>query len=491
MNVLIATSAAVLVGCSIYAAAQTTDPASTDNTSVAGAQNSRHHRFADYTVIKLRDFEGNESGGNSINDEGLIAGFTHTPANDARHATLWLHGFPFDLGTLGGPNSNVAWPVKNTIGLIAGIAQTADPEPLGQGWSCRAFFNPATSTGRICKAVVWERGEITALPTLGGHNGFATGANNKRQVVGWTETGVEDPSCVRPRQVLQFLPVVWGPDLTQVRALPLLQGDSVGSATAINDKGQVVGISGACGTAVGGVSARRVVLWEKGKVKDLGSLGGIAWNTPMAINERGEVVGFSNTSAADGANFNAQAFIWTRGRGMRNLGTLEGDVLSQALGINIHGQVVGISCTAGFASCRAFLWQNGRMVDLNSLVTGGSDEHLYTANDINDRGEITGQSLNLATQEFSAVWAIPGQSRHGHDSDSARSEIGLARLPPRPEAEDILMQSLSNAKAGERTRVVLPAHVRGELLRSLGLSEATFARGSQVEGNSDVRAHGS
>jgi len=98
-------------------------------------------------------------------------------------------------------------------------------------------------------------------------------------------------------------------------------------------------------------------------------------------------------NANDGATFNARAFLWTRGRGIRSLGTLPGDALSQALGINDQRQVVGISCTAGFAGCRAFLWQNGVMTDLNELVAGEFDEHLFTANDINERGEITGQSL--------------------------------------------------------------------------------------------------
>ena len=38
--------------------------------------------------------------------------------NPSRHAVLWLDGSIIDLGTLGGPNSSVAWPVKNNRGLI-------------------------------------------------------------------------------------------------------------------------------------------------------------------------------------------------------------------------------------------------------------------------------------------------------------------------------------------------------------------------------------
>jgi probable HAF family extracellular repeat protein len=180
---------------------------------------------------------------------------------------------------------------------------------------------------------VWERGAIRALPTLGGSNGFATGSNNRRQVVGWTGTTMQDPTCVPP-QVLQFRPVIWGPGKEQIEVLPSMPGDSVGAATAINDRSQVVGISGICGRAVGRFSAVHAVLWENGAVVHIGNLGGVAWNTPIAINEWGDVVGFSNVSAGDGGAFNAHAFLWTKRDGIRDLGTLPGDALSQALGIN-------------------------------------------------------------------------------------------------------------------------------------------------------------
>src|SRR5205807_9811586 len=129
-------------------------------------------------------------------------------------------------------------------------------------------------------------------------------------------------------------------------ALPIYP---VGAATAINDRGQVVGISGICDRAVGRFSAAHAVLWEGGAVVDLGSLGGVAWNTPMAINQWGDVAGFSNVSASSGGAFNAHAFLWTKRDGIRDLGTLPGDAISQALGINGERQIAGISCSSGFA----------------------------------------------------------------------------------------------------------------------------------------------
>ena len=100
----------------------------------------------------------------------------------------------------------------------------------------------------------------------------------------------------------------------------------------------------------------------------------------------------------DGGAFNAHAFLWTKRDGIRDLGTLPGDALSQALGINNWRQVVGISCTTGFASCRGFLWQNGAMTDLNSIVAPGYSDHIYAAGDINDLGRIPARrSIRLRT----------------------------------------------------------------------------------------------
>ncbi len=111
----------------------------------------------------------------------------------------------------------------------------------------------------------------------------------------------------------------------------MLPGDTSGAATAINDRGQIVGISGICDQAVGRFTASHAVLWEDGKVIDIGNLGGVAWNTPMAINQRGDIVGFSNFSEADGGNLRPRAFLWTERDGIEDLGTLPArDVYSEA-----------------------------------------------------------------------------------------------------------------------------------------------------------------
>lgn len=365
-----------------------------------------HNSPTKYKVTDLQTLGGTVARGNSINDGRWIAGYSTLAGDLTRHASLWLYGTQIDLGTLGGPNSSVAWPVKNNIGLLVGIAQTSTPEPLGESWSCSAFFPGSSPTGFTCLGFVWKWGVMRALPTLGGNNGFATGANNRSQIVGWAENNVHDPTCVPP-QVLQFRAVVWGPGRNQIRELPPLPGDTSGAATAINDRGQVAGISGTCDQAVGRHTAKHAVMWDNGRVMDIGDLGEATWNTPMAINQRGDVAGFAAMPGSDPDDPILHAFLWTKHDGIQDLGTLPGDTTSEAHGINERRQVVGLSCGA---TCRAFLWEDGVMTDLNTLVAPGYTGVLTDARDINDLGEITGRAAH-ASGERPAFKAVPTAGR--------------------------------------------------------------------------------
>src|SRR5262249_11865536 len=297
-----------------------------------------------YQLIFLDDLGGN-SRGNSLNNRGWVAGFSLLSI-PRRHATLWRDGSILDLGTLGtaDKNSNVAWPVKNDRGIVAGISQTNTPEPHGESWSCAAFFGG--QSGFTCLGFVWENGVMTPLnPLPGGNNSFATGADNLGRVVGWAENGVHDSTCVGS-QVLQFHPVIWDRS-GKIEPLPLFGDDSSGAATAINNRGQIVGISGICDQAVGRRTAKHALLWDKGTITNLGNLGAELWITPMAINEHGDIVGFGATDETDLNGDFLRAFVWTRKDGIKRIDPLpiSTHVLSQATGINERGQVVGSSCT--------------------------------------------------------------------------------------------------------------------------------------------------
>lgn len=365
-----------------------------------------------YVVEHLDSLGGASSAGIGINDRGWITGFSRKPAGGPVRAALWIGDrAPVELGTLGGPASSsaVLWPSEANNGVVVGVSETDRVDPLGEAWSCSAFI---ATHGNTCVGFVWRDGVMTALPTWAddsgerGNNGFAAGVNHRGEIAGWAETPVHDPSCNAP-QVLQFLATVWGPGEGEMRALPPALGDSTSAATAINDRGQVAGISGSCGDAVGGPSAARALVWRGDEVADLGNLGQLAWNTPMAIGHDGTVVGFAGFKYPGDDRMHHQAFRWDGAGVMQPLGTIdEADRESQALGVNAAGQVVGLSCTPGYASCRAFLWQDGQMVALQALAPGYGG-HLIYANDINDAGVVTGAAFDPVTNTVRAFRATP------------------------------------------------------------------------------------
>src|SRR5262249_31780831 len=155
---------------------------------------------------------------------------------------------------------------------------------------------------------------------------------------------------------------------------------------------------------------------------------------------QGDVVGFANLPIDPPRRFNTHAFLWTRDAGIQDLGALPGDSLSEALGINEKRQVVGISCTAGFASCRAFIWQNGVMRDLNDFVPGYPD-HPFFANGINDLGWITGQSVRASDGAAVAFVARPARGAQA-------LAAGHRAVPLPPSARDMLL-ARSGAAAGD------------------------------------------
>jgi probable HAF family extracellular repeat protein len=401
----------------------------------------------EYVFVNLRSLDVTNTRGNSINNTGWVAGYSSLAGSVARNAVAWFHGQRINLGTLGGTNSSVAWPVKNDSGLIVGIAQTNVEHPSAATWSCAFFFPGPDSSRYTCRGFAWEADVMRALPTLGGGiNGYAAGANNRREIVGWAENGVVDTeSCAAPRTI-QFRPVIWGPGTAEIRELPLWsETDTSGAATAINDVGQVVGISGTCDQAIGRHTARHAVIWENGTVDNIGTLGGNTWNTPTAINRHGVVVGFASQAGDDPNNPRLRAFVWTRSEGIRDLGTLYPDhTTALALGINDKGQIVGTSCPVQGA-CHAFLYENGVMRDLNAFRVPGYEFHLTRAQDINNDGAITGSAVDLPVttpSQTRAFLALP--------TGPPTASGGAAAGAPRPRSIEGVLEDPAHPMAPRR-----------------------------------------
>lgn len=204
-------------------------------------------------------------------------------------------------------------------------------------------------------AVLWENGKIHDIGTLGGSFSIAISINNRGQVVGFAQNAVEDPFS--------------------------LLYSTVGITNGTQSRG---------------------FLYEKGHMRDLGTLGGPDAQA-FCLNEHGEAAGISYVNSTPNPVTGlptAEPFLWTKERGMIDLGSF-GGVWGGACPLNNRGQVLGTSSLAADPAacfnageippqtCHPFLWDNGKLSDLTTETNGGD---LLTANALNDAGEIVGSA---------------------------------------------------------------------------------------------------
>ncbi len=372
-----------------------------------------------------------------INKIGLIAGAL-TAADSTDHASLWYKRRVIDISKpgLGGANS-IAY-ATNVFGQAVGGAETGKPDPNGADFCGFKAYGLVTS-GDICAPFLWQNGVMRQLPTLGGNNGSATQINLFGVATGEVENALHDPGC--PER-LEFKPVKW--QNGKVIELTTYAGDPDALAYAINDRGQVTGSSGECAPFNPNLQAAMLplhpLLWEPdGSVKYLGTLGGTGRgfaNLAININNRGHVVG---TSALAGDQVN-HAFLWTQEGGMRDLDALHpDDPNSGAAGINDFDEITGISVPAD-GPPSAFVWRNGQMTDLNTVVQGAGNLHLLAGTSINNDGEIVGIAIDTQTGDVHGYLATPRGS--GNHYDQAEGEIRKdAKSSFSPEAMRKLLES--------------------------------------------------
>jgi probable HAF family extracellular repeat protein len=397
-----------------------------------------------YKLIDIGAFGGPNSGNNGesivMNREGDVTGFADTPALDpfclndcfVSHAFRWRDGVLTDLGSLPGGSDSFTNAISSHDQIV--------------GFSENGVLNPLTGIPELV-ATVWQGGRVIDLGTFGGNFSLAAMNNDHQQVVGCASNNIPDsftPTNVfyglgfDPNQLRAFLwqgkklhdlGTLGGPDACAVwindrgqiagasfanstvnpdTGLPTLDpflwedgkmldlgtlGGTVGLAFMVNNRGQVIGqssladIPGACIGGSGGAVGCHGILWERGVLTDLGTLGG---NFSIAnwINDEGDIVGVAS-------NQNEQTvfgFLWKKGV-MTQLGTLPGDCGSKAFAINASARVVGQSIPCD-GSTRAVLWEpGGPALDLNALVNPGSGVLLTDPKIINDTGDIVLEGL--------------------------------------------------------------------------------------------------
>ncbi|MHC4113576.1 MAG: hypothetical protein ACYSWZ_24225, partial [Planctomycetota bacterium] len=274
-----------------------------------------------------------------------------------------------DLGTLPGYESSRAWSINNK-GQIVGEAFNGNPL-----YNNRAvLFDPNGAGNNI------------DLGTLGGKNSGAVSINNNGQIVGGADSN-------DPQQSLQ--PTIFDPNDG---------GNNIGlgekgSASSINDHGQIVG-------CVGSIEDFSAVLFDptgQGDNVDLGTLDGIPHSVAYSMNNSGQIVGYAYNDIF-AQDFRAVLFDPTGQGNNIDLGTLGGEY-SAAISINDYGQIVGRADTAT-GSCHAVLFDpngTGNNVDLGIL----DGCNFLVATSINNSGQIVGQASKDASSGFRAVMFNP------------------------------------------------------------------------------------
>jgi probable HAF family extracellular repeat protein len=391
--------------------------------AASGSSAQRQQPATQYLVVRLGSLGGTVGRSNAVNDRGWASGWWNLPGDTNHHAVLWVDGQANDLGTLGGPSSEIEYIATNDFGMLAGGSDTSNIDPYGENFCIiNDTANNEAPDQFECSAFRWENGVMSALPGLGGNSSYAANSNRLGHIVGWAETAL-DPNCVAP-QVFNFHGALWSGG--RVQDLPALPGDTSSAAIAINDHDVAAGGSGICASpgVLGFAVLTHAVIWRNDLPTNLGSLGGQFNNAATDSNNRGQVVGLSDLPG----DTNTHAVLWEKGA-INDLGALPGDAFSYAWAISEDGNMIlGQSCDLN-GNCRGFLWQQGVMTDINRLIPAESQLLVIDANDMNAAGDITGQAFDPLTGEMPAIELIPCSRANSDECKSTARESVRITLP--------------------------------------------------------------
>ena len=326
---------------------------------------------------------------NSLSDDGVFSACSETTTPDPNYPNfsplilggsyglpqpdpLIIHAFQRKDGTL------------TDLGALPGVNSSCVSHISGNGWiagqSENGAIDPITGWPEA-QAVLWKNGRVVNLGTLGGNESFSIAVNNRGQVVGLAENATPDPFGLGfGQQARAFL---W--ERGRMRDLGTLGGPDA-FAIDINDRGQIMGVSfiNSIPDPTTGVPTLDGFLWDNGKMIDIPDPLGGTQISPYYLSERGQVVGNANL-AGDNFEQARHPFLWEK-RKFTDLGTFGGST-GDAYKINDAGQIVG---DASFADTtyHAALWQNGSISDLGTIGT----DLCSVAQDINSRGQAVGWS---------------------------------------------------------------------------------------------------
>lgn len=193
----------------------------------------------------------------------------------------------------------------------------------------------------------------------------------------------------------------------------LINGSTYSQATAINNTGEIVGVS-----YVPTGSNPHAFVYRNGVMTDL-TPNAVGYTNALGTNDNGVIVGqgsnsqpyiyadgtfnylgfrgsataINNSNVVVGTNFdNHQAFVYSNGS-INYLGTL-GGMASDGFGISSNGLVVGDSFTTGNATIDAFIFKNGQLQNLG--IPYADQQMSVYASAVNDAGQVVGRNGNEA-----------------------------------------------------------------------------------------------
>ena len=117
-------------------------------------------------------------------------------------------------------------------------------------------------------------------------------------------------------------------------------------------------------------------------IRDIATVAGNV--RPLQINDAGQAIGQVDTNIGSFGFFH---------NGLSTIPLSLGGTYSQALDMNGIGHVVGYAYLPGNAVQRAFVFKDGVVTDLNTLISPNSGWTLTAARAINDSGQIVGQGI--------------------------------------------------------------------------------------------------
>jgi probable HAF family extracellular repeat protein len=253
------------------------------------------------------------------------------------------------------------------LGLLGGnISAARDINDQGQIVLLNSLGRKDTDPATI-RSYVYQDGITREITTADGKSTLAHAINNLGEIVGEANFDADHPEN---RQVFIYR----NGSLINTR----LPASNKAVGWSLNDSGDLAGTLD---------SDKRVegVLYHNNSISKTGGF------TANSINNHGEVTGYVPSVSGTGG----EAYLYRNGA-LQRLGTL-GGTISDGQSINASGEVVGYSYL-NLEEFHAFHYANGVMRDLGGL--GGNSR----AWDINDSGQIVGQSETLDNARHATLW---------------------------------------------------------------------------------------